>query len=111
MVAKNPGHVLIIPKDHVENLYDIPDNLLSEVAVLSKRVAVAMKHAYGCDGTSVRQYNEPAGDQDVWHYHFHVYPRWDNDRLYESLGKFVSVEERRPYAEKLRSQLMTIVSQ
>jgi histidine triad (HIT) family protein len=69
----NPGHVVIIPNRHYENLYEMPDGLLGKVAALSKRVAIAMKRTYGCDGTSIRQHNEPAGGQDVWHYHLHVF--------------------------------------
>ena len=102
---RNPGHVLIIPNRHHENLYDMPDNLLGQVAVLSKRVALAMKHAYGCDGTSVRQHNEPAGGQDVRHYHLHVFPRYAGDDLYGSSARLTHPEERRPYADRLRAAL------
>ena len=45
-----------------------------------------MKTAFGCPGVSTRQHNEPAGNQDVWHYHVHVFPRWHGDRLYGSEG-------------------------
>jgi len=35
---------------------------------------MALRAAYGCEGTSTRHYNEPAGNQDVWHIHIHVFP-------------------------------------
>ena len=73
------GNVLIVPRAHYENLYDMPDDLLAQVIVLAKRIAIAMKCAYGCDGTSLRQHNEPAGNQDVWHFHLHVFPRFAGD--------------------------------
>lgn len=102
---RNPGHVLIIPRRHYENLYGMPDDLLGKVAVLSKRIALAMKRTYGCDGTSVRQHNEPAGNQDVWHYHLHVFPRYAGDDLYRSSATLTNPEQRRPYADGLRSAL------
>lgn len=50
--------------------------------------ALALKAALSCDGISTRQQNEPAGDQDVWHYHVHVFPRYADDGLYGSLGEW-----------------------
>ena len=59
---------------------------------------------YDCQGISTRQHNEPAGDQDVWHFHVHVYPRYDNDDLYKNHDRkaFVDATARAPFAEKLR---------
>ncbi len=55
-------------------------------------------------GTSVRQHNEPAGNQDVWHYHMHVFPRYTGDDLYFTHPQrdFRPAEERLPYADRLR---------
>ncbi len=66
-----------------------------------------MKEGYGCEGTSFRQHNEPAGYQDVWHYHLHVFPRWKDDELYPNYKnhKFVPKEERWLQADKLRGLL------
>ncbi len=49
------------------------EQLGGEVTGAVQRVAVAVKTAYGCNGVSTRQHNEPAGGQDVWHLH-HVFP-------------------------------------
>lgn len=103
----NPGHVLVMPNQHVENIYDIADDLLGEVYKVAKKVAIALRSTYNCQGTSTRQHNEPAGDQDVWHFHVHVYPRYDHDKLYQNHDKkkFVDAEARVPYAKKLRDFL------
>jgi len=69
----NPGHVLVVPNGHYENLYELPDDVGGRVHATARRVALAMKAAYGCDGVSTRQHNEPAGYQDVWHFHLHVF--------------------------------------
>jgi histidine triad (HIT) family protein len=72
-----------------------------------RRIAIAMRSAYGCDGVSTRQHNEPAGNQDAWHYHVHVFPRYAGDGLYASAPyhQFVPAEQRWPYADKLRGAL------
>jgi histidine triad (HIT) family protein len=78
----NPGHVLVIPNTHVENLYEFPSALGGPLLDVTRHVALALKAVYGCDGVSTRQHNEPAGNQDVWHFHQHVFPRWTGDDLY-----------------------------
>lgn len=100
----NRGHVLVIPNAHHENLYDIPQAYGHAVHDAVQRVAVGMRATYGCDGVSTRQHNEPAGYQDVWHYHVHVFPRYEGDQLYASqaLPGWVPQAEREPYATKLR---------
>jgi histidine triad (HIT) family protein len=103
----NAGNVLIVPRAHYENLYVMPDDLLAHVMAIAKQTALAMKAAYGCDGTSLRQHNEPAGNQDVWHFHLHVFPRWEGDRLYQrhDEAREVAAEERRTYAARLLQTL------
>lgn len=103
----NPGAVLVIPRAHVENLYGLSSADGRAVWELTQQVAVAMRSAYGCDGTSIRQHNEPAGDQDVWHLHVHVFPRYENDRLYErhTEAQWFGPHEREPYALRLRRAL------
>jgi histidine triad (HIT) family protein len=105
--VNNPGHVLVIPNAHFENLYDITDEALGAVYATVRRVALAMKQGYECNGTSTRQHNEPAGNQDMFHLHVHVFPRWRHDELYEHHTEtwWPSAEERLPYAEKLRAAL------
>ena len=101
----NPGHVVIVPNESFENIYDLPDAVASHIHTCARKVALAFKEIYLCEGTSVRQHNEPAGNQDVWHYHLHVFPRYTNDQLYLNHDKkrLTTPEERKPYAEKLQS--------
>ena len=100
----NPAHVVVIPNQHFENMYELPGEAGHAVFDISKKLAIALKEVYGCDGTSVRQHNEPAGNQDVWHYHMHVFPRYKGDNLYVNHKDtyWPTDEERLPYAEKLK---------
>jgi histidine triad (HIT) family protein len=101
---KNHGHVLVVPNAHHENLYDLPPRYGHAVHDLVRETAIAIRHTYGCDGTSVRQHNEPAGNQHVWHYHVHVFPRYAGDDLYFTHPdvEWAPAERRRPYADTLR---------
>jgi len=62
-------------------------------------------HVDGCDGVSTRQHNEPAGNQDTWHYHVHVFPRYIDDGLYAAkpYPDYVTADQRWPYADRLRA--------
>ncbi|KGX83365.1 MULTISPECIES: HIT family protein [Pontibacillus] len=98
----NKGHVLVVPNEHFENIYELTAEMAAEIHRAAQMTAFAMKHTYGCDGVSTRQHNEPAGNQDVWHYHLHVYPRYENDNLYLTKGSYTEPDERPFYSEKLR---------
>jgi histidine triad (HIT) family protein len=99
----NKGHVIVIPNQHFENIYDISDDALSDVYKVAKKVAIAIRSTYDCEGITIRQHNEPAGDQDVWHLHVHVFPRYTDDGLYRMNRIFIEADERAPYAQKLRA--------
>lgn len=102
---KNPGHVLVIPNKHFENIYDAPEEKLCLLMAALKKVAIALKEVYKCEGVSVRQHNEPAGNQDVWHLHFAAFPRYLGDELYvrHKEKKPVKEKERERYARLLRN--------
>lgn len=80
------ANVLVIPLEHHENIYDLPIRLAEPITTAVQRVARAMKIAFRCDGVSTRQHNEPGGNQEVWHLHVHVFPRWEGDGLYGRRG-------------------------
>lgn len=100
----NHGHVLVVPRAHHENLYDLPNTDGHAIHDLVREVAVAIRHTYDCDGVSTRQHNEPAGYQDTWHYHVHVFPRYEGDDLYANrpIPEPATAAERRVYAVRLR---------
>ncbi len=104
--ANGPGHVLVVPKAHVENLYDLDDAAGLDIHRLTRSIAIAFKKALECDGTSTRQHNEPAGNQhDMWHLHVHVFPRYEGDNLYGAGYRASTFDERRALATKLQAVL------
>jgi len=104
------GRVIIIPNKHIENIYSLPDELSNKIHAFEKRISLALKKLYKCDGISSRQHNEPAGNQDTWHYHLHIFPRYTNDNLYLSHDQKykASEKERIPFAIKLKKYFKKI---
>ena len=73
------GHALILPKEHYDNLYELPDELVAKAMVLAKKLAVNAKEKLNADGVNIVQNNEEAAGQTVMHYHLHIIPRYNND--------------------------------
>ncbi|KAJ2937087.1 hypothetical protein H1R20_g16, partial [Candolleomyces eurysporus] len=65
------GHALIIPKDHAEKLHELPDEYLTDILPIAKKIAVAQ----GIDNYNVLQNNGKIAHQEVPHVHFHVIPK------------------------------------
>jgi len=101
--TNNQGHVLIIPNEHFENIFDLPLVLSQQIHSLTRDIALAMKAEYQCDGITIRQHNEPAGDQHIWHYHLHVIPRYQNDDFHNAQRVPFEANERAKYAQKLKN--------
>ena len=102
----NPGHVLVTPREHVELLYELPDDVAARIMTLTRDIAIAIKLAWAPDGISTRQHNEPAGSQHVWHYHQHVLPRWHDDGFYFTPKRpIVDPAVRARKADELRAHL------
>lgn len=99
------GHVMICPAKHYETLYDLPDTVLMRIGLMAREVALAMKRAWNPEGISTRQHNEPSGNQHVWHYHLHVFPRYADDMLYRQLRQPMDIAYREQIAQDIRAVL------
>lgn len=106
----HPGHAMITPAAHREALYDLEDDLLAKISIFSRHVALAIKLAWDPPGTSVRQHNEPAGNQHVWHYHLHVFPRHGDDMLYRQIRHPLDVQFRAQKAAELKAALKQVLA-
>ena len=73
------GHALVLPKDHYENLFAMPDELLEKASLTAKKAAVLMREKLGIDGLNLVQNNGEAAGQTVHHFHLHVIPRYRGD--------------------------------
>ena len=97
---------LVVPKVHVENIYDIEDELFTHLHLLSKHVAMRMRQLWNTQGISVWQNNEQEGSQDVWHFHIHVKARFVNDRIYSSKVVRTPINQKMLWANELRTNFL-----
>ncbi len=109
-IGQNYGHVVIVPNKHFENIYEIPNNYSARIMEVAQKISLAMKKTYPCDGITTLQNNEPAGGQHAFHYHFHIFPRYEKDNLHKNMvdKKSTTPEQRKPYADKLIPELKKI---
>lgn len=73
------GHALILPREHAENLYDLPKETASKVLLLAQKMASVMVEKLHCDGLNLVQNNGEAAGQTVSHFHLHMIPRYLGD--------------------------------
>ncbi len=74
------GHALILPKEHADNLFELPDETAAKVLVTVKKVATLMKQKLGCAGMNLVQNNGEVAGQTVNHFHIHIIPRYEADK-------------------------------
>lgn len=106
-IGHNSGHAIVVPNEHYENLYDVPENVGAHIFKTAQKMAIALKKAYQCDGITTQQNNEPHGGQHAFHYHLHVFPRYENDEIFAHMNtkRLTTADERKPFAEKLKAAL------
>ena len=66
------GHVLILPKEHFDDLFEADDETIGKALKLAKKLGAAVKKALGCDGINIVQNNGEAAGQTVHHLHIHI---------------------------------------
>ena len=105
----NEGHTLVIPKKHYVDIFDIPEDQLSKVHRVAKQVSVAVKKATNTDGISIIQQNGKAAGQDIFHFHVHVVPRFEGQKL-PSFSALKEVERAKldDMAKKIKQQLKNL---
>jgi histidine triad (HIT) family protein len=87
----NPGHILVVPTDHVEKLEDLDDETASEVFGLGIKISSALRKSdIRCDGVSMVLPEGEVAGQEVLHVHLHVIPRFEGDNLVISSRKVVT---------------------
>ena len=98
----NEGHILLVPKEHYLDVDEIPDETLSRLMIVSKKIVSALKDVYKPDGYSMMQ--NGGAFNDVGHYHLHIFPRYKGDGFGWTYGgdvKKVSAE----IAERIRERI------
>ncbi len=106
-IRGNDGHPLLVPVEHTEHLYDLSPAQTQRILEVAQKIAVALKNTRNCDGVTLVQNNEPAGDQHAFHYHLHIVPRFTGDTFHQELfNTYLSdAADRKPFADALKQIL------
>ena len=72
----SPGHTLIVPLAHHDDLFSMSEQALAAVAEFSRRFAPLLKSHCDADGVGVYQFNGAEAGQTVFHYHMHLVPAY-----------------------------------
>ena len=80
------GHVLILPKEHIENIYEMPVETGMEIMRIAISVCNGIKLILRPDGLNLIQANGEAGGQTIDHFHLHIVPRYNNDSVILKFG-------------------------
>lgn len=72
------GHLLVLPKEHYVNLFDLDEKILNHsIKVIKEKIYKELKEKLNCEGMTLAQNNELG--QEIKHYHIHIIPRYQND--------------------------------
>jgi len=99
------GHTLVIPKEHIENIYGFSAETAARVMITVQKLSVAIKNAMDADGINIVMNNESAAGQIVWHGHIHIIPRYNNDGGYMGEKQTYIKGEMEEIVEKVKAEI------
>lgn len=103
----NPGHTVIVPKEHQHSSTAIDTEYLKAIIAIAPKIGAALMRATGAEGFNILQNNGRVAGQVVPHVHFHVIPRFADDDLQitASTKKYADFAEMTALAEKAKAAL------
>lgn len=100
-----PGHTLIVPKVHCDDVVGCNPDVLAHMVKAAQKVAPAVVKATGAEGFNLGVNNGRAAGQVIFHLHMHVIPRHNNDGLHLWPSGKYEEGKMAEMAEKIRAQL------
>jgi len=103
-----PGHLLVLPKDHIEDIHSMPEDLGARLMARTIALAKAVRRALSPAGINLIQANGAAAGQTVPHFHLHLVPRYPGDDVELRFGHGVAAAEL-PELEAVASKIRDLV--
>ena len=75
------GHLLVIPKQHGQDIFSTSDEALAAVIKTVKKMSLLVKEKLGATGVNIVNASGKDAEQTVFHIHFHIIPRYESDGL------------------------------
>lgn len=101
----NPGHTLVIPKHHAENIFEIPPEEWAHVAEATRMLAGVIEKALDAKGINLMMNNREHAGQVVDHAHVHIVPRFTADSHRHWVQSSYKDNEAQSVQEKIRAAL------
>ncbi|HDR3195848.1 TPA: HIT family protein [Staphylococcus aureus] len=103
------GHTLLIPKKASANIFETDEETMKHIGAALPKVANAIKRAFNPDGLNIIQNNGEFADQSVFHIHFHLIPRYENDidgfgYKWETHEDIIDNDAKQQIAEQIQAQ-------
>jgi len=103
------GHVLVIPKRHCSRFSELTDDEVAELAIISKKVLNAILNSeILSQGANIAMSQEKVAGQEVFHFHWHIIPRYDKDFLGSAFDRSKGIqnpEELSTIVDKIKSYI------
>lgn len=107
------GHILILPKEHIENIYSLPDEIGSKIMTMAISIARAITRQLKPAGLNLIQANGTAAGQTINHFHLHLVPRYEDDGVILKFGHSSipgKTSELERIAAKIRDRVVTALN-
>lgn len=99
----NYGHALVVPKKHYDNFLTVPSNELANIVKATQFIAGAVKRTVKADGFNVITNNGDSAGQTVYHFHFHIIPRFNEYFTFKPRVKNYGTGALKEYGDQIRS--------
>ncbi|MEX3639167.1 HIT family protein [Paraburkholderia sp. BR14320] len=103
LMPQADGHLLVVPKEAVAEIFDLSDEALVASARMAQKLAIAVRAALRPDGVFIGQFNGAAAGQTVPHVHFHVIPRWEGQPLKLHAREVADADTLEALAKRIRA--------
>ncbi|MEX3853839.1 HIT family protein [Paraburkholderia sp. BR10923] len=103
LMPQADGHLLVVPKEAVAEIFDLSDVALVASARMAQKLAIAVRAALRPDGVFIGQFNGAAAGQTVPHVHFHVIPRWEGQPLKLHAREVADADTLEALAKRIRA--------
>ena len=75
------GHTLVVPKEHFEDIWSLPETVAAALARASLRISRVVREAVAAEGLNIIQSNGAVATQTIFHLHVHIVPRHRGDKM------------------------------
>ncbi|MGL5676304.1 MAG: HIT family protein [Cellulosilyticaceae bacterium] len=89
------GHMLILPKMHMKDIFELDEQVGAKLYPLAKKMAQLLKNRLAVEGVNIVQNNGIAAGQTIDHFHLHLVPRYTQDGivLNKTMNQETTLEE------------------